>query len=287
MSAASPGGNDPVTAIGTVSANTRPPPGRRRARIVAPMSAACSAAIARPRPELPRCGTGRPCRTGRTGGAGRRRGRPARGRRLRSRRRRASRSGRPPRAPPGHGHWALSSRLPRMRSSRRASEIRRHGAAGTDTTASGRRTPRRPPRRVPGPPARRRPARRRRRSARSRAGRPRASASAGRRRPGARRAARIRRQVREAGLDQRRLCDERRQRGPELVRHVGHELAVLPLRRLEPGDRASSEAAMRLTRRQPAELVGPPAGTRAARSPPAIRRAAARLPRPGGGCPAR
>ncbi len=51
MSGASPGGNDPVT--GRVSAKTIPPPGRARARSEPPSSAACSAAIARPRPELP------------------------------------------------------------------------------------------------------------------------------------------------------------------------------------------------------------------------------------------
>ena len=38
-------------------------------------------------------------------------------------------------------------------------------------------------------------------------------------------------------LDQRRLCHERGERRPQLVRHVGDEPAVLLLRRLEPPDR--------------------------------------------------
>ena len=49
--AASRAGNDPVT--GSVSAKIRPPPGRPAPAASPPSSAACSAAIARPRPELP------------------------------------------------------------------------------------------------------------------------------------------------------------------------------------------------------------------------------------------
>ena len=51
VSGASPAGNGWVT--GSVSAKIRPPPGRARARRLPPISAACSAAIASPRPELP------------------------------------------------------------------------------------------------------------------------------------------------------------------------------------------------------------------------------------------
>src|SRR5262249_25748110 len=51
VSARSLGGNDRVT--GRVRAETMPPPGAGLARSVPPRSAACSEAIASPRPELP------------------------------------------------------------------------------------------------------------------------------------------------------------------------------------------------------------------------------------------
>ena len=61
----------------------------------------------------------------------------------------------------------------------------------------------------------------------------------------------LRRQLVEVLAHDRRLGDERGDRRPQLVRHVGHEPAVLVLGRLEPPDRVREDAG------HPVEPLGP------------------------------
>ena len=277
VSGASPAGNDRVT--GRVSAKTSPPPGRARARSVPPSSAACSAAIARPRPGA----AGRPRRVGLVEaleevGEAHRRDARARGRRRRSPRPRASRWSATSTGAPGAWSRALSRRLPRIRSRRRGSVSTTSGVGGSDTAASGRRAATTPVTTRP-------------RSTGSDGELLRGGVEAGHlhevvderpepadvgdeqlRRHGGRRAAGC---PGPASM-QRRLRDERGERRPQLVRDVGDEPPVLLLGGLEARDRRLERVG------HPVELGGPAArtrrarrsGTRAERSPAAIRRAA-------------
>ena len=61
----------------------------------------------------------------------------------------------------------------------------------------------------------------------------------------------LRRQLVQVLGHDRRLRDEGRDRRPKFVRHIGHEAAVLVLRRLEPPDRVREDA------RHPVEPLGP------------------------------
>ena len=71
----------------------------------------------------------------------------------------------------------------------------------------------------------------------------------------------VRRQFREAGLDDRRLRDERGQRGPQLVRDVGDEPPVLALRSLEARDRRRERVGHAVELRgESRELVGAAGG---------------------------
>ena len=215
--------------------------------------------------------TGPPCRTGRTGAGGRRRGRLGRGPPRRSRRPSRVAWSATSTGAPGAWSRALSSRLPRIRSSRRGSDSTTSGVGGQRDGGLGqaRRDGARSPR-ARGPRARATAARPRRRSARSPSGRRRAtrsrrtsatSSSAGRRASGGRLvevaldAARPRRRARSAASAAR---------GRRRRRSAGSAAG-----RLEARDRRLERVGHPVELRRPAGRTRPAAarGTAADRSP--------------------